>query len=921
MHGIEFGVVALTGLALVAGAAVRLFSRRVKFPYTIGMLLFGVVLGLWVREPDGHSPVWELVAHGADFAPDLIIFVFLPALVFESAFAVDVNKFRKNLGAVALYAGPVLVVATVLTAGLLLLLTASTWHWSLVASLVFGALISATDPVAVVAIFSELGVAKRLGVLVEGESMLNDGTSIVVYSLLIQLLTGDLAEFSSLDALLRFAVVVVGGIAVGVVLAYAISRWIARMFNDPLSEITLTLVLAYACMVIAEGFLHVSGVMAVVTAGLWMSATGKRSISPEASGFLHRFWHLLGYIANTLIFFLVGLLIARQLGRASAWDFAIILLTYVGVMLVRAVTTFLAQPIATRLSEGVDAKDSAVITWGGLRGAVSLALALLVARNEAIDETLRNQMLLLTAGVVLLTILVNGSTMSQLLARFGFDKPPLFEQLSLVNARALVLEEVEHRLDELSHSRDLRTVDWSLVKRRLHGRRQDIDTEQTELQTALARAPYRDRVAGYFGQVLDLEVGAYWDAFAAGTLTDQAVKVLDADVTRQRNRLARGDVTPQSSRTEGLVGGAFNLRKSWMGFEQVAMRHDLWRAEGIAAERVLGNLHVLQGCDAAILEQVQSTYQNYLRDSKARLEDLRTNLPEMAAAIETRLAQRIELNLERDQLHELEHRGVLDHARVQSELEQVEERMSELRRLARRIEIPETATLVARTRLFCELNPTELEAVAELTEEMLLPPGERLFRQGDPGEALYVIARGALQIVVQVDSSELIVDVLGGGDVVGEMALLTGEPRTASAVALTSVTLGKIDRGRFEQLAQRVPGLLEQIWRAFSERVFDNHLRDNESYVHLGHSERIAWFRAGRFHRLAAGEKVTAALADRAVFLVYGSVRGPRAELASVALVPTVEGEVFEARAPTVLCLLPEPIPHRSERARAVSVQ
>jgi CRP-like cAMP-binding protein len=336
---------------------------------------------------------------------------------------------------------------------------------------------------------------------------------------------------------------------------------------------------------------------------------------------------------------------------------------------------------------------------------------------------------------------------------------------------------------------------------------------------------------------------------------------------------------------------------------------------------VLGNLHVLQGCDAAILEQIQSTYQDYLRDSKAHLEDLRTNLPEMAVAIETRLAQRIELNLEREQLHELEHRGVLDHARVQSELEQVEQRMNELRRLARRIEIPETATLVARTRLFCELNPTELEAVAELTEEMVLPPGERLFRQGDPGEALYVIARGALQIVVQVDSSELVVDVLGGGDVVGEMALLTGEPRTASAVALTSVTLGKIDRGRFDQLAQRVPGLLEQIWRAFSERVFDNHLRGVESYVHLGHTERIAWFRAGRFQRLAAGEKVTAARADRAVFLVYGRVRGPRAELASVALVPTVEGEVFEARAPTVLCLLAEPIPHRSKGARAVSAR
>ena len=304
-------------------------------------------------------------------------------------------------------------------------------------------------------------------------------------------MTGELAEFSSLDALLRFAVVVVGGIAVGVVLAYAISRWIARMFNDPLSEITLTLVLAYACMVIAEGFLHVSGVMAVVTAGLWMSATGKRSISPEASGFLHRFWHLLGYIANTLIFFLVGLLIARQLGRASAWDFAIILLTYVGVMLVRAVTTFLAQPIATRLSEGVDAKDSAVITWGGLRGAVSLALALLVARNEAIDETLRNQMLLLTAGVVLLTILVNGSTMGRLLSRLGYNEAPLGEQLAHLTAKSLVLEHVQDEIAEASRSRDLRTVPWGDVQRANQVRLEELSQRIEEIRRISSAHPGR----------------------------------------------------------------------------------------------------------------------------------------------------------------------------------------------------------------------------------------------------------------------------------------------------------------------------------------------------------------------------------------------------------------------------------------------
>ncbi len=403
-HGVEFTVVFIAIAALLIGAAMRWISGVVRFPYTIAMLLVGMVLGL-ALEALGHDvALAHMMTAGAHISPDLIIFVFLPALVFESAYAIDVHEFKKNVGAVVILAGPALVLSTLAVGAFMMLLVPAAWGWTWPAALAFGALISATDPVAVVAIFRDLGVSKRLGVLIEGESLLNDGTSIVVFTLLLGLVTGQVESFSVSGALLDFVRVVAGGLLVGWGLALITSRWLGRLFNDPMSEITLTIVLAYSAMIIAEGLLHVSGVMAVVVAGLYMGGVGKTKVSPEVEHFLHRFWEMLGYIANTLIFFLVGLVVVMQAERASPMDLVLILAAYVGVMLIRGVLTFAAQPIVGKLA-GVNSKDSTVIVWGGLRGAVSLALALIVAQNQLIPEELRHQILLVTAGVVLLTIL------------------------------------------------------------------------------------------------------------------------------------------------------------------------------------------------------------------------------------------------------------------------------------------------------------------------------------------------------------------------------------------------------------------------------------------------------------------------------------------------------------------------------------
>ncbi len=908
MNRAELAVVLIVGLALLVGAAMRLFSSKLRFPYTIGMLVLGIAGGLALRRAT-EAPAGSfvgLVTLGTQVTPDLIIFVFLPALVFESAFAIDVGSFRKNLGAVTLLAAPALVLSTFMVGAMMVYGTASTWAWGWPAALVFGALISATDPVAVVAIFSELGVSKRLGVLVEGESLLNDGTSIVVFSLVLELLTGRVASLSATDALVRFAVVVSGGVAVGLVLAFVLSWWIERMFNDPLSEITLTLVLAYASMIVAEGLLHVSGVMAVVTAGLWMSATGKRKISPEIQEFLHRFWQMLGYVANTLIFVLVGVVIGRELHSATLGDLALVGAVYAGVMVIRAVLTFAFRPLCDRLSEGMSHADSLVVVWGGLRGAVSLALALIVAQNPAVPAELRHQILLATAGVVLLTILVNGTTISRVLAALGFDRPPPSEQLANLTARSLVLEGVARQIDEVSKSRDLRTVDWTEVSRRLGARREAVEAELGRVRDELAQGPASERAAGHWRKILAVERQAYWESFAAGTLGSQAVRLLTAEIDRQLDRMGRGDLAPPLDRAPAITGGvAWLFGRGAMGFEAVALRYDLWRAEAHAADVVLARLDAIKGCEAATLDDVRETYRRYLRVAKERLEDLRTNLPEMARAVETRLARRIELNLEREGFVRLMEHGVLDHQQAHAELHRVEHDMSDLRNFAERVQIPETADLVAKTPLFQALSREALAELAEITEEMVVPPGDYLFRQGEGGDSLFVIARGAVHVLVTAGAEEALVDVLGGGDVVGEMALLTGEPRTASVRAATSVTLGRIGRQAFTHLLEAAPQLEAAVWRAFVRRIFDNHVRGERRYRHLDHDARLEWIERARIVRQEADEKHEVTAGTTAVFVVTGRVRVGEVLVNGPRLLDVEPGVVITAAERSRVALLP----------------
>src|SRR6056297_872945 len=338
-------------VALIIGAATRHFLRRSPIPYTVTLLIFGLLIGMAVRMDffEGWGDTFATAVRWAGHIdPHLILYVFLPTLIFEAAFAMDVHTFRKSFANAFTMAVPGIIVAFFLTAFLVLGIKqtgfgVNAWHWQL--ALLFGVVISATDPVAVVSLLKELGASKKLATLIEGESLLNDGTAIVIFMVLLTAVTGGEAGNS---AVVEFIRVAIGGTAIGLIIGGIAISWVKKVFNDALVEITVIIGAAYLTFFICEHFFHVSGVLGLVALGLLMAGIGRTRISPEVEHFLHEFWEMAAFIANTLIFLMVGVVIASRI-IFSFKEFAILGLIYIGIHIIRGLVISIFFPAMKRL--------------------------------------------------------------------------------------------------------------------------------------------------------------------------------------------------------------------------------------------------------------------------------------------------------------------------------------------------------------------------------------------------------------------------------------------------------------------------------------------------------------------------------------------------------------------------------------------
>jgi CPA1 family monovalent cation:H+ antiporter len=394
-------------LAIAAGVAV--VAKRIKFPYTVALVIAGF----------GAVTLGELVA--VDVSPELILALLVPPLLFEATLHLPWSKLRADLVPVTLLA---LVGTGVGTVGLGYLVNAALGI-PLPAAFAFGALISATDPVAVIAFFKSLGTPKRLSVLVEGESLFNDAVAVVAFTLAVDVAGG--GEFTLLGAAGDFVVVSAGGLAIGIVLGYLVGAVFLARVDDALIETSTTLALAYGSFLLAEEFgliigqddFHLSGILAVVAAGLMVGTVGLQNTSPTTRLTLEHFWELLTFLVNSMVFLVIGLTI--QLSDLTS-ELGAVAVALIGVVVIRVALVYGLSSLSGWIlpRRYIPRRFRQVMAWGGLRGAISLALVLTMTTEAFEADTVRTVQVM-TFGVVLFTLLIQGTTISAVISRLGLS--------------------------------------------------------------------------------------------------------------------------------------------------------------------------------------------------------------------------------------------------------------------------------------------------------------------------------------------------------------------------------------------------------------------------------------------------------------------------------------------------------------------
>ena len=487
----QFLIVLSVSLGVATLSQISSFFRQI--PYTLLL----VIVGLGLAFVDIRL---------VNLSPELILEIFLPPLLFEAAWNVRWRNLKENLIPITLLAIAGVVISVVGIGFTLNYFTAL----SLPIALLVGAGLAATDPVSVIALFRELGVGERLTVLMEGESLFNDGVAVVAFSLLVGIPLG-LQEFSVTDTLIQFVTFTGIGIGVGGLIGFGIS-YLTQRFDLPLVEQSLTLLSAYGTYLVTEE-LGGSGVIGVVTVGLILGNFGSRiGMNPRTRLLVSEFWEFIAFFVNSIVFLLIGDQI-DILGLVDKWE--LIIVSILAMVIIRAISIFGLGTISNLITqEKISWQEKIVLWWGGLRGSVSVALALSVpvmleGRQDIIEAVF---------GVVLFTLLFQGLTMQTVIEKLGLigDRAQRRTYSELI-ARRSALERVLEHLDRVNPSpnidEEFKEYQRGLVQGQLNSVKEEImKLEQSYPQLrSLEQEQLRE-------QLLDIEADTYAEFIRAGKL-------------------------------------------------------------------------------------------------------------------------------------------------------------------------------------------------------------------------------------------------------------------------------------------------------------------------------------------------------------------------------------------------------------------
>ncbi|WP_138468641.1 cation:proton antiporter [Poseidonocella sp. HB161398] len=820
-------IVALTtitaGLFLVVGLSEPL-AERLRLPFSVILAIVGILISFGSAtflQLDFANSLNFIAAYLNDLPirANAFLYIFLPTLIFQVTLGMDIRRILDDWVPILLLAVVAVVVSTLFIGGAL--------YWmgitSLMVGLLVGSVVSTTDPSAVASIFRSLSAPKRLGRIIEGESLLNDAAAIALFGLFITYVMVGMPDPTVGAALEQFPYLIAGGAMAGWIMA-RIGVWLMALLNRfELAQVSVSVSLPYLSYVIAEQFLTASGVIAVVICGLTLNFAGPGRIDPARWNKLTEVWDILAHWAGALIFVLAAILIPDLMATATWVDAGYVAVVALAAFAARGVVLFLLLPALTlaKVSPKVETPYKVAILWGGLRGAVTLALALAVTENARVPDATQRVVGILATGYTLFTLIVQGTTLRTVIGWLKLDRLSPIDTALSKQVVAVALQSVRERVAVATENYDL-TRDIARAEAKEFGERLDRAVEAAEGEEGIGD---RDRItlglialAGHERDLVDR-------GFEAGLISSR--------VYEQARGLSAHVM--EATRTGGRSGYRAAYRRG-LGFNDwfrlaVALDNRTRISRPLANltanrfEFLLGQRLVMKGLHDFIDTRIRRIHRRRVAELlhelvdrrietvEQALEGLKLQYPGYAEELERKFIRRISLRLERGEMDDLLEEGLIGPELHQTLVARIEGLLAR-ERVRPKLDLTlRRADLARQLPLFADLDDKTVKRLGRSMLTRYAGPGELVRRRTDTPRSVFFIASGAVEVRSPKQTYRL-----GRGDMFGQIAMLTGRKFRGDVTAIAPTTMLVLDETRFLKILRKNKSVRDAIMKTAEER-------------------------------------------------------------------------------------------------------
>ncbi|WP_050603401.1 cation:proton antiporter [Ruegeria sp. 6PALISEP08] len=816
----------ITSFFVVIGVAEPL-AARMRLPYSVILAVLGIVIGLGATFflntdlTDALNPGAQAIID-LPIRSDVFLYVFLPTLLFQATLGMNLRRMLDDWMPILMMAVVAVIVAT-LSIGYAL-----SWVSALplVACLLIGAIVSTTDPSAVVSIFRSISAPRRLSRIIEGESLLNDAAAIALFGLFMSFVMLGRPDPSLSEAVGQFPLLIAGGALTGWLMARMAVWMMAFVDRWEKAQISISVAMPYLAYIVAEQSVGASGVIAVVVTGLTLNLTGPGRLSPIAWTNLQEVWDLLAHWAGALIFILAALLIPRLLEGVQPSDFGLLAVVVLAATLARAAVLFGLLPLLTTigLSPAVERPYRTAMLWGGLRGAVTLALALAVTESTHVPLETKRLVGILATGFTLFTLIVQGTTLRTVITKLGLDKlTPLDTALS----RQVVAVALQSVREDVSRTAENYNLTHQIVRNEAKQFSERLD-EAVKAAEDSAEILDRDRIT--LGLIA--LAGAERDSVLARMRERTMSSVLSEKILSDADRLIEGARTggrigyQRASNRSVVYGKSFRIAVFLQN--RLRISFPLTRITADRFERLLMQRLILRDLDGFVRGRIRRIHGRRVaellddlleRRSEAvetALEGLRLQYPGYAEKLERRFIRRTALRLEEREYAVMREDGLVGEELYSVLIQEVAAR----RALSEGRPVLDIALkgrdLVRQFPLFSDLDKASLRKLSRALRTRYANAGDTILSKDELTRGVFFIASGAVEVEFGRHTTRL-----GRGEMFGQLAMLMKRPRRVNVRVLAPSTLLELDEARFRRLLRRSEAMRNSVKMSASKRMID----------------------------------------------------------------------------------------------------